>query len=59
VWRRTVAGDWVRIAVLAPSARSYSDTTASPNTTYFYKVRANNDDFVSDWSNDVMATTGP
>jgi hypothetical protein len=49
----------VRIAVLPTTARSYSDTTASPSTTYFYQVRANNDDFVSDWSNMVTATTGP
>jgi hypothetical protein len=59
VWRRFGTNDWVRIAVLSATARSYSDTTVTPSTTYFYQVRANNDDFVSDWSNTVTATTGP
>lgn len=51
-------GDFAQIASLAGSARNYSDTTASANTTYRYRVRARSSSGVfSQYSPIVSATT--
>jgi hypothetical protein len=57
VYRKSGADDYVRIAVLSPNTEAYSDTTASPNTTYTYRLRATNNVGASDWTNEVSATT--
>jgi hypothetical protein len=59
VWRSTngPGGPFSRIAVLVPSAASYSDTGLTANTAYTYEVRATNNVGASWWSNVVTATT--
>lgn len=48
-----------RIQTLAASATAYQDTTASPGTTYYYRVRAlNMHGIPSAPSNEATATTG-
>lgn len=55
--KRGQAGTWSQIGVASSSARSYSDTTAVENTSYYYRVRATNGSAESAWSNEANATT--
>jgi hypothetical protein len=59
IFRRLGAGAYERIAVLAPNAQSYGDTTVSPKATYTYRLRATNNVGASDWSNEAAAATWP
>ncbi len=49
----TIAGD------VPPGTTTYADTGALANTTYLYRVRAENAAGVSDWSNEASVTTPP
>ncbi len=59
VWRRSGAGGYARIAVLPPNATHFGDAGLSPNTIYFYRVRAINSGGASAWSNEAAGKTGP
>ena len=59
IWRKTGSGTYARIGVVAPHSTTYADTTVSSSTAYTYRVRATNNYFPSDWSNEATATTGP
>jgi alpha-tubulin suppressor-like RCC1 family protein len=37
-----IPGTWVQVATLAGGATAWSDTTVTPNQTYWYRVRASN-----------------
>ena len=49
-------GAWTQIATVNSNVTTYSDTGLSPNTTYWYRVRAYNGYGDSDYSNPVSAT---
>ncbi len=49
--------DETTIATLSANTTTFSDTTLSPNTTYTYRVNANNSAGTSPYSNVVSATT--
>lgn len=51
------AGTYSQIDTVAADVTSYSDLTVSPNTTYFYRVRAFNSAGNSGYSNEDSATT--
>jgi transcriptional regulator CtsR len=58
VERKTGAGGtYAQIATPGANATSYSDTTVSPSTTYYYRVRAYNGTGDSAYSNEANATT--
>lgn len=50
-------GTYAQIATAAADLIAYSDTTVSPSTTYFYRIRATNGGGDSSYSNEVSATT--
>jgi len=52
-----VSGSYSQIATLAANSQIYSDTTASPPTNYYYRVRAYNFSGNSPYSNEATATT--
>jgi len=52
-------GTYARVAVLSANTSSYTDSGLSPDTTYFYRVRAVNVYGASAYSNEVQATTLP
>jgi hypothetical protein len=53
-----VAGTYSQIATVGANITSFSNTTGlSPNTTYFYRVRASNTGGNSGYSNEANATT--
>ncbi|NLX90404.1 MAG: hypothetical protein GXZ07_02240 [Firmicutes bacterium] len=56
--RRTSGGSYVQIATLGANKRSYTDTGLSPNTSYYYRVRAYNSVGNSPYSNEVVVSTG-
>jgi probable HAF family extracellular repeat protein len=57
LFRKSGAGDWVRIAVLAPNITRYADRGLSPETSYTYRVRAIGLGGASAWSNEAAGTT--
>jgi hypothetical protein len=57
VWRKIGAGDWERIAVVAPNTTSFSDITVSAGTAYTYRVRAIGLSSASTWTDEIGATT--
>ncbi|MFO8008723.1 MAG: fibronectin type III domain-containing protein [Candidatus Brocadiia bacterium] len=58
VERKTGAsGTWSEIERLAADSTGYSDCSMAPETTYYYRVRAYNDDGYSDYSNETYCTT--
>ncbi len=48
---------WAILTTLGAETNTYKDTQLNPLTTYFYKVRANNNLGASDYSNEAQATT--
>src|SRR5262249_46011095 len=53
-----VAGPFARIAVTAPGATAYVDSTVTAGTTYFYRIAAVNEEGISPYSN-VASGTAP
>jgi hypothetical protein len=53
------ATEFTLIATLPPDSESYVDTTAEPETTYSYRVRAIGDSGGSAWSPVICVTTPP
>ncbi|HET6385284.1 MAG TPA: fibronectin type III domain-containing protein [Armatimonadota bacterium] len=58
VEREISGGTFAQIATVGANARSYSDTTVSPNMSYVYRVRAVNTAGPSDYSNLATVMTG-
>lgn len=56
--RKTDGGSYTQIATVGANVTTYSNTGLVDNTTYFYRVRANNSSADSEYSNEVSATTG-
>src|SRR6266496_4277289 len=52
-----VAGTYTQITTLASNSNSFSSTALSPNTAYWFRVRAFNATDVSAYSNQTSATT--
>jgi hypothetical protein len=55
--RRTANTAFVGAGTVGASATQFQDTGRTPNTTYFYRVRAVNECEESPWSVEVSATT--
>ncbi|MFC3094499.1 reprolysin-like metallopeptidase [Alteromonas sediminis] len=55
--RRTSGGAWQTIASLAQNTQSFTDTGLVEQTTYEYRIAADNNAGFSDYSNTVLATT--
>jgi subtilisin family serine protease len=55
--RKTSDGTYTEIATTGANETSYSDTGLSAGITYFYRVRAYNDEGNSSYSNEAQATT--
>ena len=53
----TGVGGWADVDTVAEAVDEYSDTGLTPATDYFYRVRTENGDVVSAWSNIASATT--
>jgi hypothetical protein len=52
-----VSGAWSQIGTAFANARLFTDTTASANTNYTYRVKAINGSIASDWSNESTTNT--
>ncbi|MFZ3136591.1 MAG: fibronectin type III domain-containing protein [Thermodesulfovibrionales bacterium] len=52
-----VGGTYSQIAIVSTNVTTYSDTGLTVNMTYYYRVRANNTDGDSGYSNEANATT--
>lgn len=59
VERKVEGGVYSVNATLPASTVLYSDTTVSPNTKYYYRVKARNSFGDSDYSNEISLTTPP
>jgi len=57
VERKESGGTYSEIKTLSAGTTSYSDTGLSPNTTYYYRIRAFNSYGTSSYSNEASATT--
>jgi large repetitive protein len=58
VWRsNSMNGSYSLVTTLAAGATSYNDQGLTPNTQYFYKIRAVNSSVQSDYSSVAYATT--
>jgi len=58
IWRATnVNGPFTQVATTASGATNYTDVGLTPNTQYFYEIRAVNATYQSDFSNVVSAIT--
>lgn len=55
--RKESGGTYSEIKTLSAGTTSYSDTGLSPNTTYYYRIRAFNSYGTSSYSNEASATT--
>lgn len=55
--RKTATGAWTQIATVLASVRSYASTGLAAHTQYSYRVRANNIESNSSYSNTATATT--
>ena len=53
----TGTGNWSTIATLNANSTSYANTGLTPNTTYYYRVRATNTAGASAYTNSASATT--
>ncbi|MCK5802808.1 MAG: fibronectin type III domain-containing protein, partial [Lentisphaeria bacterium] len=50
---------WAAVATPAADATTHTDTGLAPDTTYYYRINASNDDGDSAWSDVADATTDP
>ena len=57
VERREIGGDWAQLTTAGPGDGDILDENLSITTTYWYRVRAGNDQGYSQWSNVDSATT--
>jgi hypothetical protein len=55
--RSTGGGAWDFLINKSANSTTHSDTTVAPQTAYSYRVRAENDNGVSNWSNTASAVT--
>jgi 3-mercaptopyruvate sulfurtransferase SseA len=56
---RKTGGTYEEIATVGADVTSYSSTGLTASTTYYYRVRAYNSSYDSDYSNETNATTCP
>src|SRR5207245_1895564 len=59
IYRKSGSGAYALVGLAVPNSTSYTDTTASAATSYTYRVRAANDYWPSNYTNEVTATTNP
>jgi len=57
--RKTLPGTYQQVALVGANVTSYASATLSPNTKYFFRVRAFNAGGQSDYANEVSVTTLP
>ncbi|MCK4909137.1 MAG: fibronectin type III domain-containing protein, partial [Planctomycetes bacterium] len=58
IQRKTgIDGTYIQIDDIPPGSFSYPDLGRSPDTTYYYRIRAYNGDGNSNWSNEAWDTT--
>lgn len=50
-------GSWLEIAAVGVNVTEYTDTKLSPNTAYYYRIRAYNSSGSSNYSNESYGTT--
>ena len=49
-------GEWKQLTTVGPDVTYFTDNSVANDVEYFYRVRANNGELVSDYSNEVNAT---